>query len=256
MPCFEAVRLRILVAVLLVTAHALGVRRFAFCSRIDDLSLGTHVKSRTPFAGGHGRVRAMVNLAQEKARRATNGHHARQGASRALFQVRSSVVTRTLTGVALAIMLTGEAVAGPLEEAWAAYQQGDYATALQLWRPRAELGVALAQNNLGLMYYNGQGVPRDYGEAAKWYRLAAEQGNVTAQSNLASMYFSGVGVPQDYVQAYVWVSLSASRLPPSARDEKAQAARHRDIVASKMTPSQIADAQKQVEEWKPKRAGR
>lgn len=44
MPCFEAVRLRILVAVLLVTAHAIGVRRFAFCSRIDDLSLGTQAR--------------------------------------------------------------------------------------------------------------------------------------------------------------------------------------------------------------------
>ena len=138
------------------------------------------------------------------------------------------------------MMSTGGAVAGPLEEAWAAYQSGDYATALRLWRPRAAQGVALAQNNLGLMYYNGQGVPREYDEAAKWYRLAAEQGNVTAQSNLGSMYFSGVGVPQDYVQAYVWVSLSASRFPPSAKEDRAQAARHREIVASSLTPARLA----------------
>jgi uncharacterized protein len=160
---------------------------------------------------------------------------------------------RTLAGVLLVIMSTGAAVAGPLEDAWAAYLRGDYATALQLWRPRAAQGVSLAQNNLGLMYYNGQGVPQDYGEAAKWYRLAAEQGNAQAQSNLASMYYSGEGVSQDYVQAYMWVSLAASRFPPSATEDREQAARHRDIVASKMTAAQIAEAQKQAREWRPKR---
>ena len=165
-----------------------------------------------------------------------------------------SVVTGTLAGVVLVMMLTGGAVAGPLEDAWAAYQRGDYATALQLWRPRAEQGIALAQNNLGLMYYNGQGVPQDYGEAAKWYRLAAEQGNATAQSNLGSMYYSGEGAPQDYVQAYMWVTLAASRFPPSAKEDREQAARHRDIVASKMTAAQIAEAQKLAEKWTPKPA--
>ena len=127
-------------------------------------------------------------------------------------------VTRTLACVVLAKMLTGGAVAGPLEEAWAAYQSGDYATALRLWRPRAAQGVALAQNNLGLMYYSGQGLPQDYAEAAKWYRLAAEQGNATAQSNLGSMYYSGEGVPQDYVQAYIWVE--SRRLTVSTLGER------------------------------------
>ena len=110
----------------------------------------------------------------------------------------------------------------------------------------------MAQNNLGLMYYNGQGLPQDYDEAAKWYRLAAEQGNATAQSNLGSMYYSGEGVPQDYVQAYMWVSLAASRFPPSAKEDREQAARHREIVASKMTAAQLAEARKRVREWKPK----
>jgi TPR repeat protein len=34
---------------------------------------------------------------------------------------------------------------------------------------------AAAQNNLGFMYANGQGVAQDYSEALKWYRLAAAQ---------------------------------------------------------------------------------
>ncbi len=197
-------------------------------------------------------------------------------------------VTRTLAAVVLTVILTGGAAAGPLEDAWAAYQRGDFATALQIWRPRAMQGVAFAQVNLGIMYYSGHGVPQDYGEAAKWYRLAAEQGNAiaqvnlgfmyysgqsvpqdygeaakwyrlaaeqgnpTAQSNLGSMYYSGQGVPQDYVQAHLWVDLAASRFPPSATEDRDQAAHNRALVASHMTPEQIAEAQRLAREWKPK----
>ena len=53
----------------------------------------------------------------------------------------------------------------------------------------AEQGDVNAQNNLGVMYFQGQGVPQDYKEAAKWLRLAAVKGNKTAQKNLdAAMY--------------------------------------------------------------------
>jgi len=61
----------------------------------------------------------------------------------------------------------------------------------------AEQGVAEAQFNLGLMYYNGQGVRQDYAEAVRWYRQAAEQGNAEAQNNLGAMYAIGQGVRQD-----------------------------------------------------------
>ena len=40
----------------------------------------------------------------------------------------------------------------------------------------AELGMAAAQNNLALMYDNGEGVPENDAEAVKWYRKAADQG--------------------------------------------------------------------------------
>jgi TPR repeat protein len=38
----------------------------------------------------------------------------------------------------------------------------------------------------------------------KWYRLAAEQGHAKAQYNLGLMYYNGEGVPEDYVIAYMW----------------------------------------------------
>ncbi len=60
----------------------------------------------------------------------------------------------------------------------------DYAEAEWWTRKAAEQGRAIAQYNLGWMYFFGRGVPHGYAEALKWYRLAAEQGNALAQLNL------------------------------------------------------------------------
>jgi hypothetical protein len=162
------------------------------------------------------------------------------------------MLKRILAGVVLSLMLTGAAAAGPLEDGTAAYQRGDYATALRLLRPLAEQGHARAQYNLGVAYHQGKGVPQDYAEAVKWYRLAAEQGHARAQYNLGVAYHQGKGVPQDYVLAHMWSNLAASRFEDYVIVERDQAVRRRDSIASKMTPAQIAEAQKLAREWKPK----
>ena len=53
-------------------------------------------------------------------------------------------------------------------------------------RVRAEAGDAEAQNNLGVMYANGEGVPQDDAEAVRWYGLAAEQGHARTGIRLLS----------------------------------------------------------------------
>ncbi len=57
-----------------------------------------------------------------------------------------------------------------------AYERGEYDTALKEWRPLAEQGLAAAQNNLGAMYINGEGVRRNYVQGYMWLSLAAKQG--------------------------------------------------------------------------------
>ena len=54
-------------------------------------------------------------------------------------------------------------------------------------------------------------MPQDYAEAMKWFRLAADQGNAAAQNNLGVLYEEGQGVPQDYAVAMKWFSLSAAQ---------------------------------------------
>ena len=71
-------------------------------------------------------------------------------------------------------------------------------------RIKAEQGHATAQNNLGVMYTKGSGVPQNDQEAIRWYRKAADQGYVIAQYNLGWMYDNGRGVPQNDQEAIRW----------------------------------------------------
>src|SRR5262249_31743463 len=66
----------------------------------------------------------------------------------------------------------------------------------------------------------------------------------SAQYKLGVFYDNGLGVPQDHISAYMWLNLSAAQ----GRDG---AAAFRDLIARRMTPAQIAEAQKLAREWKP-----
>ncbi len=123
-----------------------------------------------------------------------------------------------------------------------AYQRGDYATALRIFRQLADQGHAKAQFNLGYMYNKGQGVPQDYAVAVRWFRKAADQGDAWAQVKLGLVYEEGQGVTQDYVQANMWYNLSAAKGNYIAREAY-------DILAEQMTPAQIAEAQKLARDW-------
>jgi TPR repeat protein len=88
-----------------------------------------------------------------------------------------------------------------------------------------------------------------------WYRKAAEQGYARAYNNLGTMYALGQGVPLDYVQAHKWFGLASSPDDGSEKESRETAVKNRDIVAARMTPAQIAEAQKLAREWKPKPDG-
>ena len=116
-----------------------------------------------------------------------------------------------LAAIILVLSFASPVAAGPLEDAVAAHDRGDYATALRLFRPLANQGHAGGQFNLGVMYENGKGVPQNYAEAVKWYRLAADQGHAGAQTNLGGMYVNGWGVPQNYAEGLRWSRKAADQ---------------------------------------------
>jgi uncharacterized protein len=180
-----------------------------------------------------------------------------------------------LIAVGVLFSIAQAASAGPFEDGNAAYDQGDYATALKLWRPLADNGNAEAQFALGNIFYEGQGVLQNYTESVKWFRKAADQGYVHAQYKLGviyregqgvlqnytesvkwhrkaadqgyadsqfvlgNMYADGIGVPQDYIQAHKWLNLAAAHSNVSQK----MFAAIRDSVAKRMTAQQIEQAQ-------------
>ncbi len=113
------------------------------------------------------------------------------------------MLRKSLATVFLCLTLATPAWAG-CDEAKAAYERGEFSTALREVRSLAERGNAPAQYEMGVMYDTGLGVPQDYAQALKWYRKAANQGYARAQFNLGSMYANGRGVPQNDLVAAEW----------------------------------------------------
>lgn len=71
----------------------------------------------------------------------------------------------------------------------------------------AEGGNADAQNNLGVMYFKGESVPKDLTKAAEWYRKAAEKNHIKAQYNLGILYQD----KEDFSSAVYWFGKAAEQ---------------------------------------------
>jgi TPR repeat protein len=152
------------------------------------------------------------------------------------------IFRRIALALVIVLLVALPATAQDFKKGLAAAKRGDYATALLEWRPLAAKGHARAQYNLGFMYDEGRGVPLDPIHAAKWFRKAAEQGHAKAQRALGLKYEYGSGVPQNYVLAHMWYSLSAAN-----RDKFAT--KYRNEITKRMTPTQVAKAQKLAQDW-------
>jgi len=135
------------------------------------------------------------------------------------------------------------------EQLEAAYERKDYRTAFSGFKKLAEQGHAGAQNNLGFMYADGQGVPKDEQQEVEWYRKAAEQGVAGAQYNLGFMYYKGEGVPKDEQLAYFWWLLASAQ-------GYQRAVKNRDIAERRLSPEQRAAGQAAARNWKPKTAAK
>lgn len=83
------------------------------------------------------------------------------------------------------------------------------AKAVEWYQKAAEQGNTAAQYNLGLMYANGEDVPKDAVKAVEWFQKAAKQGDSGAQNYLGWMYELGHGVPKNTAKAVEWYQKAA-----------------------------------------------
>jgi TPR repeat protein len=103
------------------------------------------------------------------------------------FQAGQRMKQRTIAIGAVLIaqhLGTPAAFAGPWEDGMAAYNRGDYAPAIRVFRALAEQGNAKAQNVLGVMFRKGEGVPKNPVRAHMWFSFAAKRGEAGARAEL------------------------------------------------------------------------
>lgn len=143
----------------------------------------------------------------------------------------------------MALALASPAAAQSVRAGIEAWQKGDNARAVAIWRPLAAKGDADALFNMGQAHKLGRGVPLDLGRAQGFYQRAAEKGHAEAQASLGLLLFqngnrsaalrwlkpaaesgepraqliygtalfNGDGMPADLVRAYALVSRAAAQ---------------------------------------------
>jgi TPR repeat protein len=188
------------------------------------------------------------------------------------------------SGLALSLLIQ-PLTAGQLDDAVKVYSSGDYASAIKLFEPLAKNGNLPSQYMLGGMYFAGLGTPTNFAEAEKWFREAAEHGHASAQFRLGTMYTAGIGVKQDHqvavgwylkaaeqgnaraqfslgvelgdgrgvrkdlIQSHKWLNLAVAGFGEQDTKRRDVAIGGRNLAESKMTPEQIAEAQRLAKEW-------
>ncbi len=138
----------------------------------------------------------------------------------------------------------------------------DYEKVIKLIQKKAEQGNESARFELAGMYLHGDIlaapsdnpllINQDYQQAIRWYLKLAERGGSfahSAQRQLGRIYSKGEGVPQNYIEAYKWLILAALEPDESLAKHYVEA---RDALRLKMSPQQVAEAQKLAKEFKTK----
>ena len=111
---------------------------------------------------------------------------------------------------------THEKGAAEGDQAYEAFDQGQYLTALAIAQKAAERGDPQAHTLIARIYAEGLGVPQSAETAARWYAKGAELGDIEAAFGLGILYAEGSGVKQDYNEAARLLEVAALKGHPLA----------------------------------------
>jgi TPR repeat protein len=113
---------------------------------------------------------------------------------------------------AILLVITADAVmAGSLEEAKTAYDKGDFRGAERIYGELANQGDRIAQLQLGLMYDEGLGAPKQNQQAVRWFSVASSQGDPEAPYYLGRIYQDGRNGQKSQPRARRWYHVAAQR---------------------------------------------
>jgi TPR repeat protein len=122
-----------------------------------------------------------------------------------------STISQTAPRPAVSPGTTDNETREQLAAAQRALDTRDYATALRIYSPLAERGVAAAQGGMARLYANGWGVTRNDPEAIRWARLGAAQNDSASLNILGVRHSEGRGVERNDAEAVRWFRLSAEQ---------------------------------------------
>ena len=125
---------------------------------------------------------------------------------------------------------------------------GDFETAFTEFTIAAEDGLSLAQYNLGILYFTGQGVSQNLEEAFKWTKEAAEQGHLNAQFNLGSLYLDGQGTETDISEGVNWFTRAAKSGHDNSAYSLAKMYQEGDFIDSDLIQAHAWAAQSEINE--------
>ena len=145
------------------------------------------------------------------------------------------------TALCIQAAQAGSALA--MNEMGVRYQKGtgissDNVAAIGWFSIAAQHGAPAAYVNLGNCYETGNGAMLDYNKAGENYTAGVRLGLAPAALLLGGLFESGKGTAPDPVKALSLYIRAAKTLP--------EAAKRRDALREKLTPAQIAEAEKIV----------
>jgi len=121
----------------------------------------------------------------------------------------------------------------------------DFKEGIAALKEKALAGDSASQYKLGVIYEIGRDVPINYGEAARFYLMAALQDHPDAQNNLGVLFHNGNLGQWDYVNAYAWYTVAIQKGSTFARDNLALAEKElsqKQIKRGKRIAAQILES--------------
>ena len=180
------------------------------------------------------------------------------------------LLRNTLTGLLLAVTLVGTpafaaAVADDIDldeivrnptignyRGYAEFKMAHYAEAKRIWEALDGRNFGEAAFNLGILYEDGLGVPRDSQRAIAYYRRGADNGSSKALFRLGVIYWFGTPeIPRNAAEGRRYLALAAA-------DGDQDAARYlrQETASSEATGDPLAAADRATAQGKPAEAVR
>ena len=135
-----------------------------------------------------------------------------------------------------------------IEQIMKSYEKGDYAVAVKALQPLVQTKQHVAEELLGVMYAQGQGVEKDYKKAMELLALAAEANRPLAQHYLGAMYSKGQGLDApDLIRGLMWLHIAILHYHDGPEKERAKM--DRDAIYVQATRLEKNRAQELARAW-------